>query len=287
MAFSSMTELAPGKVFAIQNSFELDGRISAYPKSARGACVSNCYLIREPDGAFLLDTGYGAHEKPILAQLASVLEPDVPLTLVPTRINEFMSVGNGMAIAERFNVVMCYSPQPDAADWLDFKAVDPGAERREIPTTLLRGLLNLDVGSAGERMIDVFSAPLRLINTTWVFDPETRILFSSDMFTHLSQPTDAGPWLIEEDRVTTSAFVRSFLLDTRYWWLEGAETGSLRRGIADVIERYDIDMIAPGYGAIFKGRELVERQFAVLDDVLRELDCSVTKPAYVPRGKRR
>ena len=87
--------------------------------------------------------------------------------------------------------------------------------------------------------------------------------------------------------MTTSAFVRSFLLNTRYWWLEGVETGPMRKGIADVFDSYDIENLAPGYGAILLGREQVERQFTVLDDVLRDLDRSVVSPRYVPRNMER
>ncbi|NND48739.1 MAG: hypothetical protein HKN60_00640 [Rhizobiales bacterium] len=282
-----ITELLADKVYALQNTFRLDGRISAYPRSARGYAVSSCYLLKEPDGAFLLDTGYGAHETQILGQLATVLSSETPLSLVPTRINEFMSVGNGMAIAERFNVVACYSPQPDAADWLELKATDEAAERREIPTTLLRGLLNLGVGESGGRKIDAFSAPLRLINTTWVYDPASKALFTSDMFSQLYQAREDGPWLVEHDEMTDDASLRSYLLNTRYWWLEGASTDSLRRAIADVFERYDIEIIAPGYGAIFKGRDLVEKQYSMLDRVLGALDRSHSKAAYVPRGLER
>ena len=282
-----ITELLADKVYALQNTFELDGRISAYPRSARGCAVSNCYVLNEPNGAFLLDTGYGAHEAQILGQLASVVDRQTPLSLVPTRINEFMSVGNGMAIAEAFNVVACYSPQPDAANWLDFKAIDETAERREIPTTLLRGLLNLEVGEGGARKIDAFSAPLRLINTTWVYDPASKALFTSDMFSQLYQRDEHGPWLVEQDEVSDDASLRSYLLNTRYWWLEGASTDSLRCAIADVFERYDIEIIAPGYGAIFKGRDLVEKEYALLDRVLGALDRSQSRAAYVPRGLER
>ena len=121
----------------------------------------------------------------------------------------------------------------------------------------------------------------------WIYDESTRTLFSSDMFSHVWQDDPEGPWAVEEETVTTSAFVRSFLLNTRYWWLEGVDTGTVRKGIADVFHLYDIENIAPGYGAILMGRELVERQFSVLDDVLRDLDRSVVNPRYIPRDMER
>ena len=283
-----IVELVPDKVYALQNPFALDGRISSYPDSARGYSVSNVYLVKEETGAYILDTGFAAHEGRILGQLGSLLDTTTPISLVPLRINEYMSVGNGIAIADNFNVIHCYSPQPNAADWLEFDLPESGKAGRDLPTTVLRGRLDLAVGTKGERPLVGFTAPLRLINTTWVYDPTTRTLFSSDMFTHVWQKTADGPWLIDDDDgVTTTDFVRSFLLNTRYWWLEGATTETLRQGVADVFEQCDIETIAPGYGAILRGRSLVEKQFAVLDQVLRDLDRSVVKPDYVPRGLER
>ena len=39
--------LAEGKLYALQNSFALDGRVSSYPGSARGYSVANSYLLTE------------------------------------------------------------------------------------------------------------------------------------------------------------------------------------------------------------------------------------------------
>ena len=93
MSYSKVVELSEGKAYVLHNTFPLDGRISAYPISARGHSVSNCYLLKEDEGALLLDTGYAVHEAEILAQLASILDPETPLSLLPLRINEFMSDG--------------------------------------------------------------------------------------------------------------------------------------------------------------------------------------------------
>ena len=147
-----------GKAYVLHNTFPLDGRISAYPISARGHSVSNCYLLKEDAGALLLDTGYAVHEAEILAQLASILDPATPLSLLPLRINEFMSVGNAMAIAKRFNVVECLAPVPKINEWLEFETIDPGGANNGNPTlhtTLLKPLHLLDIGA---RHIEVMNA---------------------------------------------------------------------------------------------------------------------------------
>ena len=287
MSYSGIVELAEGKVYALHNTFALDGRISAYPISARGHSVSNCYLLKGGEGALLLDTGYAAHEAEVLMQLESILDPATPLAMLPLRINEFMSVGNAMAIAKRFNVVECLAPVPEINEWLEFEALEPGGSNNGnpiLPTTILKPLHPIEIG---DRYIEVMNAPIRLISTRWIYDAATRTLFTSDMFSHLWAEREEGPWLLDEDGVTTTSFVRSFLLNTRYWWLEGARTDSIRKGIADVFERYEIETIAPGYGAILRGRHLVERQFAALDEVLAGLDRSVVKPGYVALGLER
>ena len=50
---NSITDLGDGKAFALHNILELDGRVSAYPKSTRGFSSMNCYLLREDNAAVL------------------------------------------------------------------------------------------------------------------------------------------------------------------------------------------------------------------------------------------
>jgi hypothetical protein len=284
MSFSAITEVVPDKVYCLHNSLPLDGRLSAYPEPARGFSVSNCYVVKEPEGAYMLDTGYFAHEKTIISQLDQVIDRKTPLALFPLRINEFMSVGNALAISRVFNVKQCYSPAIDVLQWLDFESLSPDRKLPDIETKVMRGKLDLDPSGKGRRPMVGFTAPIRLINTTWIYDQTTKILFSSDMFTHIWSDKAEGPWLIEGDvGVTSTQFVRSFLLNTRYWWLEGATCEPLRKGVREVFDTYDIQTICPGYGAILKGRKAVEKQFAVLDQVLAGLDRSKVKGQYVSR----
>lgn len=287
MTFSGITELSPGRVYALQNTFALNGKISAYPDTARGYSVSNCYLLKGEGRSMLLDTGYAAHEAEILDQLASLIEPDSPLSLFPLRINEFMSVSNAMAIAKRFNVVECFSNVPDIEEWIEFETLR-GQERNPIlKTTIIERGDHSQVQLDANRSVDVLNAPIRLISTRWIYDPASKTLFSSDMFSHLWSDREDGPWLLgdnDTDDVTDFAFVRSFLLNTRYWWIEGANMAPIRTAVSDVRARFDIENIAPGYGSILRGRRHVDRQFEVLDEVLERLDRTRVAPAYVPRG---
>ena len=77
------------------------------------------------------------------------------------------------------------------------------------------------------------------------------------------------------------------MLNTRYWWLEGAPTGRIRRGIDAVFDSCDIETIAPGYGCILRGSKVVARHYRMLDEFLKACDKSVAVSRYVSRDEER
>jgi flavorubredoxin len=283
-----ITALAAGKLYALQHPYPLDGRVSSYPASARGFSVANSYLLSQSDAAMLIDTGFGKDEPAIRAQIESLIAPDLPLSLFPLRLNEFMSINNVETFAAHFNVEQCYTSNVDAALWFDFGAKADGRSILDaMPVTAVTRSDSIELGKQG-RVIDVMQAPIRLIATRWLYDRATRTLFSSDMFTHVWRSHADGPWIVTEDDDRTSAReLRSFLLNTRYWWLEGATTASIRRGIAEIFAKCDVETIAPGYGCILQGRKVVARHVAMLDDILKALDKSVAVSRYVGRDEER
>jgi flavorubredoxin len=281
--------LADGQLYALQNPFALDGRVSSYPGSARGWSVANSYLLTEPDAAMLIDTGFGKDEPAIRAQIESLIAPDLPLSLFPLRLNEFMSINNVETFAGHFNVETCYTSNIDAALWFDFGTETEG---RDILSSMkVTAVTRSDVIKLGKhgRAIDVMQAPIRLIATRWLYDRATRTLFSSDLFTHVWRDFATGPWVVTEadNDPTTTRDIRSFMLNTRYWWLEGAPTDSIRRGIDKVFDTYDVETIAPGYGCILSGRNVVERHYRMLDEFLKSCDKSVMVSRYVSRDEER
>jgi hypothetical protein len=285
----AVATLAAGRLYALQHPFALDGRVSSYPASARGFAVANSYLLTEPNAAMLIDTGFGKDEAVIRGQIEALIAPGLPLSLFPLRLNEFMSINNVESFAAHFNVKTCYTSNIDAALWFDFGAKADGRDvLKSMNVTAVSRADTIALGSGG-RAIDVMQAPLRLIATRWLYDRATRTLFSSDMFTHVWRDSAAGPWIVTEadNDATAPRDVRSFMLNTRYWWLEGAPTDSIRRGIAKVFETYDVATIAPGYGCILSGRRVVERHYRMLDEFLKACDKSVAVSRYVPRDEER
>ena len=280
--------LAEGKLYALQNPFALDGRVSAYPGRARGYAVANSYLLTERDAALLIDTGFGRDEPVIRAQIESLIRPGLALSMFPLRLNEFMSINNVEAFAGHFNVEQCYTSNVDAALWFDFGAkADGRSVLGTMRVTAVTRAETIEVGRQG-RPIEVMQAPIRLIATRWLYDRVTRTLFSSDLFTHVWRESALGPWVVDEETdTTTGRELRSFMLNTRYWWLEGAPTDAIRRGIDAVFDKYDIETIAPGYGCILRGRNVVARHYRMLDAFLKACDKSVAESRYVGRDEER
>jgi flavorubredoxin len=277
------------RLHALQNPFRLDGRVSSYPASARGFSVANSYLLTESDAAMLIDTGFGKDEPVIRTQIESLIAPGQPLSMFPLRLNEFMSINNVESFASHFKVETCYTSNVDAALWFDFGARPDGRDvLKSMKVTAVTRADTIRLGKSG-REIDVMQAPIRLIATRWLYDRATRTLFSSDLFTHVWREAATGPWVVtdSDNDPTSTRDVRSFMLNTRYWWLEGAPTDSIRRGIGEVFDKFDVETIAPGYGCILRGRNVVARHYAMLDEFLKSSDKSVMASRYVSRDEER
>jgi len=284
-----IASLADDRLYALQNPFALDGRVSSYPASARGFSVANSYLLTQSDAAMLIDTGFGKDEPVIRGQIEALIAPGLPLSMFPLRLNEFMSINNVESFAGHFNVETCYASNINAALWFDFGAKAEGRDTlNSMKVTAVTRADTIQLGKGG-RAIEVMQAPIRLIATRWLYDGATRTLFSSDVFTHVWRETVTGPWIVTEtDKDSTSTRdVRSFMLNTRYWWLEGAPTDSVRRSIGNVFDKYDIETIAPGYGCILRGRNVVARHYQMLDEFLKACDKSVAVSRYVARDEER
>jgi hypothetical protein len=283
-------ELAAGKLYALQNTMPLDGRVSSYPASARGYSVTNCYLLKQPDAAWLIDTGFGGDEASLRAQIEALIPRTLPLSLLPLRLNEFMSIQNIDPFTLYFNVKECFTGNPDAAFWFDFGADSDSGQNTldRLNITTISREETIPIGAQG-RPVVVYQAPIRLIATRWIYDAVTKTLFTSDMWTHTWRERPEGPWIIQDgdDDPTDFDHVRSFLLNTRYWWLEGVDTAKLRKGIDQILSKHDIETIAPGYGCILRGKKTVAQHMQLVDDVLKSLDKSVAVSRYVGRDEER
>lgn len=269
--------LAPGRLHALVNTFSLDGRVTAYAPDARGVASANSYVFVEGDRALLVESGFSVHERSLLAQLDAVLDPSTSLALLPPRLGEFDGVSNTRPIVDHRAVDVLYGPMLNSTHWVDFRpehrpAGSPVGDGR-IERVECRMLGNPDVIELGrDRRLDVFHPPLRLLVTHWIYDEVTRTLFTSDAFTHMRPSDDRGPWVVDSTRdVISREALRAHLLATKFWWLRGARTEPIRRGLAAIFEDRDIEVLAPSFGCILAGRAVVRQHHELLQGVLEEL----------------
>jgi len=270
-------DLGDSKLYALANPYELDGRVATHPRDTRGYAPMNVYLAVEDGAAMLFDAGFSVHQTQLIGQIERCMSHDSVLTLCPIRMAEFGGICNVRPIAEHFNVDALYGLQERSIRWMDFRPefrpsiTDAGGGGRlaAAEVRLARPGDMLRVGSDG-REIEVLPAPLRLLPVTWMYDAQTRTLMTADTFTWVWQPDRDGPWIVtgESDPVSNEQMTHHMLAN-RFWWLPGARTDSIRAEIAEIFDNHDIEVIAPGFGCVLAGRDVVARHYTLLDNVLR------------------
>jgi glyoxylase-like metal-dependent hydrolase (beta-lactamase superfamily II) len=288
-AKTEVIELAEGRLYAFMSTYELDGRVSTHPSYARGFASMNSYLLVEGDECLLIDAGLSVHQTSIIAQLASIIDPFTPLSIWPLRIGEYSAVGNVNPIAERFNVVKLYAAVPDPTRWIACgrRAKPPGSSADPVLDSLQTELIGpgdtVFIGTHQDRRLEVLRAPLRPLSTHWVYDCDTATLFTSDTFTHAWRETPEGPWQItcQQDDPTDELGVWDYLAHARFWWLPGARTDALQDELAAVFSRHDVATLAPAFGCVLRGRQVVKRHWGMLADILA---AAPSEPAARPPG---
>jgi glyoxylase-like metal-dependent hydrolase (beta-lactamase superfamily II) len=273
---SSVLDLAGGRLWALTHPYRLDGRVTTYPAAVDGYASMNSYVLLEGERALLVDSGWTVEEERLLGQLDVLLAGVSSLSMLPMRYGEFGGLCNCRPIAGRFPVDRIYGRIfGEPKEWLDFRPDldDPsgpvGGALARVPAAALRSTERIAIDSRGRRNLQLLPAPLRLLTMPWAFDEGTGTLFSGDVFGWVSRERPEGPWeVFDDDDPTTAADVERFLLDNRYWWLAGARTERLLSDIAAVFESHDVETIAPGTGAILRGRRTVERHLTLLQEVV-------------------
>jgi hypothetical protein len=269
-------ELASGALWALAHPYELDGRVSTHAAEARGFAPMNSYLLREGDAALLVDTGFSVHENALLAQLDALLGATTTLSILPTRIGEFAPVCNVRALVERYPTGTLYGSQGDPALWVDFRPEHApyGSPPRQgamadLEVELLRGDTTLSVDREGRRVVECFLAPLRLLPAFWAYDGATRTLFTADAFTHVWRADERGPWIVRDaDDAPAVEAVLEHMTHSRAWWLAGADTRPIADEIAAIFETREVETIAPAFGCMLHGREVVQRHHELLQHAL-------------------
>jgi flavorubredoxin len=269
-------EVVPDKLYRLGAMMPLDGRISWVPANLRGYQPANSYVILDGRNATLIDTGPALYEDEIVGQLKSVLPAGAHLTVFVTRL-EPEGLGNIGPIQARIgidriitggipNMFDSWNEIPgfvemwnNRSDWLgDRTFMDRVATGESIPM-------------GGSDRLLVLPAPLRILATFWVYDRETRTLFTTDVFGHTSvkSPTESPvrSSLAEDDTTYESAKAQVL---AKFPWVAYANNRPIDEKLSQLFAERPIEIIAPMHGAVLRGEPLVNKHLELLHRVLRE-----------------
>jgi hypothetical protein len=251
--------------------------VSWHAKGARGWATANCALLREGDNALLVDTGLTIHRAEMLDALRALLGNTRQLEVFTTRVGEFDSVCNLVEIIGAFGVRRQFAAFGEGPKWGDIhtdRRLTDVPWAAEIVTDIMPLASVIDV--APGRSLDVVQPSLRNLSTYWTYDRPTRTLFTADSFCYGVAGGPQGPWVIDgetgRDDIELDDVLGHLLTGSRFWWLAGSRLDTIRREVDDIFTRFDVEAIVPSFGAILRGRHVVERHVGLLDAALADID---------------
>lgn len=269
-----VTTVVPNLLYRMGACLELDGRISWAPTATRGFQPINCYLAVEESAGMLVDTGVSIHERQVLAQLAQVAQPNMPISIFLTR-SEYECIGNLAPVIRDFNIDTLFtgggSNPFDAFDEVTGRATAVAEKwSNRVRLGHLAAGTSLPLGSSGR--FEVVAPALRILATYWAYDKVTKTLFTSDVFGHTVQAADSASPLIDAATIdpTSSDSVREHVL-AKFGWLTSASTRPIVESIMSLFDRYDVEIVAPTHGCVLVGTDVVRRHRDLLCEVLRQV----------------
>lgn len=241
----------------------MDERVSWVPAGIRGIQPNNCYILLASDACLVIDSGAHVHGRHVVDSILRLVPRDTPVDFIFTRM-ESDCIGNLGEIASRYAVQHAYAP--GASNPFDF--FDDIGSNDVVPQ-----LSNLRIvrkppeepleWSENALPLTLVRTPLRLLATTWIWDPNTGTLFTSDAFDHVFQPDPTMP-----EPESDYSLVKAFLT-TKFDWLVGADTRRVREELANIFRQHDVQTLAPSRGLPIRGQDQVA---AVVGHVLSALE---------------
>ena len=254
-------ELSAGRLYALGGELALDGRTSWVPNEVRGYQAHNCYLLIEVGGALLIDTGVAPLAGAVLSQLSALIETRTPLTVFLTRA-ELDCYANLSAISSQFNVVDVYAG--GAINPFDaFDAAAARADKAQVHRIEAGGHLP----APPSQRVQILAPPLRLLATFWLYDEVGRALFTSDSFAYMCGDQSRRSRYIDSTDAVDPARAKA-IVEAKFWYFPLARALSIQVALRALVERLDIQFIAPGRGAIIGGRKAVRDHFELMASLL-------------------
>lgn len=273
-------EIVAGRIYRLGGFISLDGRITWAPAIPGRFTPNNCYTVMEDDRVYLIDTGVAAHRNIIIDQLKSLLPSGKPVTVFLTR-SEYMCSGKLAAICNTgcIEELVTTSRNPFAGSTELVRGLTDNVRRTEPD----RGSI-VPLGSSQSLLI--IPPLLRLLGMFWVYDKQSRTMFTSDLFGHVSVASTSEPPIVDDlaEDDTTYETVRKHTL-MRYHWLPMATTEPLIAWMEDVFDTYEVEVVVPTSGAVLVGARVVKKHYDLMIELLRRVPEEFDKAAAAGGAK--
>ncbi|GGK99024.1 hypothetical protein [Nocardia jinanensis] len=256
---SGPLELIEGHLYRIGSEVPID-RISWIPEGVTGTEPLNCYAFVGDAEFFMVDTG-AEISAPAVRDALGALRGDRELWVHLTR-NEHECIGNlETVLTARAQPKLVFGSGGGILEWLLEPTADGlGAENMIGKVEMVLAPNGQTLHTPGGLRFHWIDAPVKLMFLTqWAYEETSRTLFTSDFFAwqHLHSP-EHGVVLTDPAELSgprqVAAEIRS-----RVGWLPGAALPDLAQDLRAVVERYEVDRLAPVHGRILEGRDVVAR----------------------------
>jgi hypothetical protein len=227
----------------------------------------NTYVLTHDAGALLIDPGAAIVGEAVLAQLRSVVPDDTEIAVLLTRGQEFDTLGNLGRVLDAFTVTKVMSSGIS-------NAIDAfRTERTDIPLVRLRTGDTVPLGTLDA--LEIVVPRLRTLSTIWAYWRSAGVLWTSDMFGHISVADAADPVVCERPAPGWGRDDVAEWLRAKFWWLPGARTPRLTEDLLAIFAEHETAVLAPSRGCVVRGKALV-------DSTVRLLVSAVDQASELP-----
>lgn len=243
----SRVEQLTDNIYVLSDLEPADPARSWLPSDTSGFEPFNKYVFLEDDCALLIETGAAAHDESIQQSLREIVK-DRLLVILPTR-SELESIGNMGSIIDNFPRVELITTTR-ALPPLGLAHMRPDRRESVKARRIVRGE---KLAGAGFPTLDTVTPIIRILNTIWIHDRRSGILFTSDTFSNELLPDRETPTIRRDSfGLPDVAAVRRSII-ARFDWVERARTQALQRQWADLFAHIKPTGIAPSLGRVTMG----------------------------------
>jgi hypothetical protein len=265
---NEIVELVEGKLFRLGGRVSTQGPVTWIPRYANDVYPINNYLLVEENHAMLIDGGVAIHGEMLADQIDQCLPSDCGISIFLTRFEADCLTGLGPTLARREIKAIYGGSNTNPFDYFDDLSSSE-ITRTEFRLSLYRKPPGAPIELSAQREVTVLATPLRLLSTYWLYDAATGTLFTSDSFAHTPLPRpESKPMITESTRLVSLEDTREQLL-TKFDYLLSADVATIANGVREIFTERAPARIAPSYGCVISGKEIVSQQ---VDIMLRVLD---------------